>query len=241
MKITQLIKTTVALILAIVIFLFSGIYSYADTETKLSKPKMTPSGTSYVQPKSKEISEKLNSDDKESVIYYSIDNKDPRNEGKVYTRPIPIKKYNENKVLKAINTKEGFLDSDVAECRYISVSAAPLPPNYGIKVSGIRIGSQKIKGTLKMDSISKKYKLVRYIQLTVKTSKGKPVKYNTKVKNGGWSVKLRSAVKKGSTVSIDAYTKDCVVCFEKADGYKENTINVYSYAPNWVRVTQKVE
>lgn len=241
MKKGKIIKKAIVLCMGLTMCLVSGIHSNADNQVKLPKPKLIPAGTTIVQPKGMDFFEKISSENKDSTIYYAVDNKSLKEEGKTYTGPIPINPFKSFRSIKAVNTKEGYQDSDVVERNYIAACYVPMVPEKGIKVNKIKKGTKKIQGSLKMDYTSKKYKLARYVEVTVKRSKKSASVYHGKVVKGKWSIKLKSALKKGNEITVDVYTKDCIVCFVKQRNYGKNAISVYSYSPNWRSVVKKIK
>jgi len=225
-KMNILLVIIVFFIVSIGAYMQIGIPAASEKPTpKLSKPKMRKAGT-YVISKKEKFCEILSSDQEDSIIRYTKDDSIPHNWEFVYERPVPIVE-DGKRSLCAVNTKEGYQDSEIAERHYMYSLGLPPSPVHGIKVNKIKSGAKKISGRLKFY----RSKVIRYIRITVKQPNAAAVKYNTKVRKGKWAAALKTKLTKGTKIHIKAYTKDDIVEFkkEKIAPYK-NTMQVTRYS-----------
>ena len=219
--------------------IFGGECMAMQETEKLSKPQIAPDKT-FVQSKKVTYKNKgkltvyknLYSSDVNSVIYYSLNGKEPKEYGEIYKKQITLAlDYKNEFTLQAINTKEGCEDSDVIERKY-SVSVEAKKALIGIKVRNVNKNRKTISGTLKKDYLTKKYNLVNYIKLKIKKKNGDKEEYITKVNKGKWSIKLKSKIKQGDKLIFNATTKDCVIYFKK-ENKRSNLVFVIAREPCW--------
>ena len=94
----------------IILLMGSCVNVFAEESTPVApKPIFKPPGTYFVK-KNKEFCEEIKTTEKNSVIYYNLDDVSmPATKGSIYTKSVPIAV--NTKLIKAVNTKEGFFNS----------------------------------------------------------------------------------------------------------------------------------
>ncbi|MEE9432591.1 MAG: family 78 glycoside hydrolase catalytic domain [Melioribacteraceae bacterium] len=98
----------------------SGSYSFTSngvikkiTKPYVSSPTITPSDTILAE--GDKLIVKINCDDGDATIRYTLDGSEPNNSSQVYNKPVEIK---ENTIVKAQTFKEGFNPSGVVKTFY---------------------------------------------------------------------------------------------------------------------------
>ncbi|MDD2478149.1 MAG: chitobiase/beta-hexosaminidase C-terminal domain-containing protein [Candidatus ainarchaeum sp.] len=139
----------------------------------------------------------LNSLEKDSVIYYTLDGSEPTNSSQKYIEPISI---NDNLILKARSYKEGYISSPILEKKYIVLE----------KENSLHSLTNPSKTSYKDSLILSNEKEISY-----------------KINNlEGWSEELNFSNLKGSLTNIKLYSKEIVdstVTITK-DDYKYNDL-----------------
>ena len=96
-------------------------YTVASTQTAI--PTFLPAAGTYASAQNVTIS----TDTDGATIYYTTDGTDPTTESSVYDGAINV---NKNMTIKAIATKDGLLNSDIAEAAYIILTAIPFVETF---------------------------------------------------------------------------------------------------------------
>ncbi len=96
---------------------------YTITSTQAATPTFLPAAGTYASAQNVTIS----TDTDGATIYYTTDGTDPTTGSSVYSTPINVDK---DMTIKAIATKDGLLDSDIAEAAYTILVAIPFVETF---------------------------------------------------------------------------------------------------------------
>ena len=186
---------------------------------KLSEPKCLPVGT-YIVPKGKEFYEKISSDVEGGTILYTLDDeKKLVTNGDIYKKGIQITNRLSTPIIRTINTKEGYINSDIIERHYNYILKCAYDRGPGLTVNKLEENLTKLEGKMQF-----KLKEDIYIKVRVKNKFGVVKKYETIEENMKWSLELNEPLKKGDKVRITACTKDYVVEFMEVKTEKRRNL-----------------
>lgn len=238
MKIFCRLKIGVTII-CIMIMAGSTVETFAtEGDTKLNVPQyVEQDGMFLIKPIGEPIYLHLESDDKDSIIYFSKTSDGIQSEETRYTEPVLF----DNKVvdITAINRKAGYLDSEYSTATYIR---PPIKAKiYKIECNKIKRGTKKIVGILAgVPNLYQKSLRVE-VRVNVKYAKRGNKIYRKMVRVGEkdtrWTIQLKKKTQKKDIISFSAHSKDRIVRFEgKVSPLQPvSKITVYDTAPAWGR------